>query len=78
MSAEPDQPSRMLRSTVVTGSTPAKAIAEVSKAKHVDMIMMTSQGRGGLKLLFMGSVAEQVVQDSDQMVFMMPIPEVKG
>jgi len=61
--------------TVVTGSIPAKAIVEVSKAKHIDLIMMTSRGRGGLKLLFMGSVAEQVVQDSDQMVFMMPIPD---
>ena len=61
--------------TIVTGSIPAKAIVEVSKAKHVDMIMMTSRGRGGLKLLFMGSVAEQVVQDSDQMVFMIPIPD---
>lgn len=61
--------------TVVTGSIPAKAIVDVSKAKHVDLIMMTSQGRGGLKLLFLGSVAEQVVQDSDQMVFMLPIPD---
>ena len=61
--------------TVVSGSTPAKAIVDVSKAKNVDMIMMTSKGRGGLKLLFMGSVAERVVQDSDQMVFMLPIPD---
>jgi nucleotide-binding universal stress UspA family protein len=61
--------------TVVAGSIPAKAIIEVSKTKHVDMIMMTSRGRGGLQLLFLGSVAEQVVQGADQMVFMMPIPE---
>ncbi|MGB7874500.1 MAG: universal stress protein [Anaerolineales bacterium] len=61
--------------TLVTGSIPAKTIVEVAAAKHVDLIMMTSRGRGGLKLLFMGSVAEQVVQDSDQMVFMMPIPD---
>jgi nucleotide-binding universal stress UspA family protein len=61
--------------TLVTGSLPAKTIVDVAAAKHVDLIMMTSRGRGGLKLLFMGSVAEQVVQDSDQMVFMMPIPD---
>jgi len=61
--------------TVVTGSIPAKAIVDVSRAKHIDLIMMTSRGRGGLELLFLGSVAEQVVRDSDQMVFMMPIPE---
>jgi len=63
--------------TLVTGSIPAKTIVDVAAAKHVDLIMMTSRGRGGLKLLFMGSVAEQVVQDSDQMVFMMPIPDSK-
>ncbi len=63
--------------TMVTGSLPAKTIVDVAAAKHVDLIMMTSRGRGGLKLLFMGSVAEQVVQDSDQMVFMMPIPDPK-
>ena len=61
--------------SLVTGSLPAKTIVDVAAAKHVDLIMMTSRGRGGLKLLFMGSVAEQVVQDSDQMVFMMPIPD---
>lgn len=64
--------------TIVTGSLPAKTIVEVAAAKHVDLIMMTSRGRGELKLLFMGSVAEQVVQDSDQMVFMMPIPDPNG
>ena len=42
------------------------------------MVMMTSRGRGGLKLLFMGSVADRVVQDADQMVFMMPIPDKKN
>jgi nucleotide-binding universal stress UspA family protein len=62
--------------TIVTGSLPAKTLVRVAAAKHVDMIMMTSKGRGGLKLLFMGSVAEQVVQDSDQMVFMIPIPDL--
>jgi nucleotide-binding universal stress UspA family protein len=61
--------------TLVSGSLPAKTIVDVAAAKHVDLIMMTSRGRGGLRLLFMGSVAEQVVQYSDQMVFMMPIPD---
>ena len=65
-------------STVVTGSTPAKAIIDVGNLKHVDMIMMTSRGRGGLKLLFLGSVAEQVVQGTEKMVFMLPIPEEKA
>lgn len=61
--------------TVVTGSLPRKTIIDVAAAKHVDLIMMTSRGRGGLKLLFLGSVAEQVVQGADQTVFMVPIPD---
>jgi len=64
--------------TVVTGSLPAKTIIDVAAAKHVDMIMMTSRGRGGLKLLFLGSVAERVVDGADQMVFMIPIPDPKN
>ena len=63
--------------TLVSGSSPAKTIVEVSQANQVDMIMMTSRGRGGLQLLFLGSVADRVVQAADQMVFMMPLPEPK-
>ncbi len=61
--------------TIVTGSLPEKSIVEVAAVKHVDLIMMTSRGRGGLKLLFLGSVAEKVVQGADQTVFMVPIPD---
>ena len=64
--------------TIVTGSRPSNTIVDVAAAKHVDLIMMTSRGRGGLKLLFLGSVAEQVVQGADQMVLMIPIPDPKN
>ncbi len=60
---------------MVTGSIPAKTIIDVSNAQHVDMIMVTSRGRGGLKLLLMGSVVDQVVEGADSMVFIMPIPD---
>ena len=59
--------------TVVTGSHAARAIVEVGKREGVDLIMMTSQGRGGLDLIFMGSVAQQVVQLTDSPVFILPI-----
>jgi len=35
--------------------------------------MITSQGRGGLDLVFMGSVAQQVVQLTDHPVLILPI-----
>jgi nucleotide-binding universal stress UspA family protein len=59
--------------TVVTGSYPARTIVDVGKREGVDLIMITSQGRGGLDLLFMGSVAQQVVELSDSPVFILPI-----
>jgi nucleotide-binding universal stress UspA family protein len=59
--------------TVVTGSYPARTIVDVGKREGVDLIMISSQGRGGLDLLFMGSVAQQVIQLSDSPVFILPI-----
>jgi nucleotide-binding universal stress UspA family protein len=61
--------------TVVSGSIPAQTIVRVSENKDADLIMLTSRGRGGLKLMFMGSVAEEVVQKTNKPVFMMPIPD---
>jgi nucleotide-binding universal stress UspA family protein len=60
-------------STIVTGSRPARTIVDVGKREGVDLIMMTSQGRGGLDLVFMGSVAQQVVQLTDNPVLILPI-----
>jgi nucleotide-binding universal stress UspA family protein len=59
--------------TITTGSLPVRTIVSVSEEEDVDMIMLTSRGRGGLDLLFMGSVAERVVAQTTKAVFMMPI-----
>lgn len=59
--------------TIVSGSYPARTIVDIGKREGVDLIMITSQGRGGLDLVFMGSVAQQVVQLSDSPVFILPI-----
>ncbi len=59
--------------TLVSGSYPARAIVDIGKREGVDLIMITSQGRGGLDLLFMGSVTQQVVQLTDSPVFVIPI-----
>ncbi len=65
--------------TIVSGSYPARTITEIGKREGVDLIMITSQGRGGLDLLFTGSVAQQVVQLSDNPVFIVPIQhELEG
>jgi nucleotide-binding universal stress UspA family protein len=59
--------------TVTTGSLPVRTIVSVSDEEEADMIMLTSRGRGGWDLLFMGSVAERVVAQTSKVVFMMPI-----
>lgn len=59
--------------TMVTGFLPEQTIVSVSESEQADMIMLTSRGRGGLDLLFMGSIAFSVVQNSTRPVFMVPV-----
>ena len=59
--------------TIVAGFNPARSIADVGKREGVDLIMLTSQGRGGLNRLLMGKVTQQVVQLTDSPVFILPI-----
>ena len=57
----------------VTGSIPSHAILAVAEEGKVDMLMLTSQGRGGYNALLLGIVAEYVVQNTKCPVFMVPI-----
>ncbi len=63
--------------TLVKGSIPARTVVDVSETEKMDMIMLTSRGRGSLDLLLMGSVAEEVVRDTRLPVFMMPVRDRK-
>jgi nucleotide-binding universal stress UspA family protein len=60
--------------TIVTGSLPARTIVSIASQENVDLIMLTSRGRGSLEIL-VGSVAQRVVESTDIPVFMMPVPE---
>jgi len=60
--------------TIVTGSLPARTIVSLAEQENVDLIMLTSRGRGSLEFL-VGSVAQRVVESTNKPVFMMPIPE---
>ena len=44
--------------------TPAAAIVELAGKENVDLIVMSTHGRTGLKRLLMGSVAEAVVRNA--------------
>ncbi len=57
----------------VSGSIPPRAILAVAEKEKVDMVMLTSQGRGGYNAVLLGSVAENVVRNTTCPVFMVPI-----
>lgn len=50
--------------TQVLEGYPAYALLDVAKKKSADLIVMGSHGRTGLKRLWLGSVAESVVQEA--------------
>ena len=62
--------------TVVTGVQPASTILAEAEKQKVDLVMLTSRGRGGVDLLFAGSVSERVVNRSGLPVLMVPTSNV--
>jgi nucleotide-binding universal stress UspA family protein len=61
--------------TMITGSLPVRTIVSTGEEEEADLIVLTSRGRGGLDRLFIGSVAESVVAESNKPVLMVPVPE---
>lgn len=47
---------------VVTG-TPARSILEFCKKQKVDLVVLTTSGKGGIKRAIWGSVADQLIRD---------------
>jgi len=50
--------------TVVLEGYPSSVLIDVAKDKGADLIVMGSHGRTGLKKLWLGSVAESIVQEA--------------
>ena len=44
--------------------TPAKSIIEFCQKEGVDLVVMTTHGRNGLKRAFVGSIADEVIRES--------------
>ena len=49
-----------------------KSIVETAKTEGIDLIIMTTHGRGGLSRIFSGSVTEQVIRHSPCLVLAVP------
>ena len=73
----PTDPSVPVEHRLVLGS-PAHAICDLAEEEGVDMIVMGTHGRTGLKRLLMGSVAEHVVRWSPCPVLTFKEPHPEG
>ena len=62
------------RSMVVLGDA-AEAITRAAEESDVDVIAMTTHGRGGIGRLVFGSVADAVLRGSTRPVFLVPVRE---
>lgn len=51
-----------MQTRVVSHKQPAAAILDDAQKNAIDLIALATQGRGGLKRLFLGSVADKVVR----------------
>lgn len=59
---------REVETRVVTDRDPASAIMETARALDADLIVMGTHGRGGLKRIIVGSVADKVVRGTHRAV----------
>jgi nucleotide-binding universal stress UspA family protein len=63
-----------IRSQGIEGSynvavgNPARSIMKFSKRGHIDLVVMTTHGKSGLKRAIMGSVADAVIRESGKPV----------
>ncbi|MCP5097293.1 MAG: universal stress protein, partial [Chloroflexi bacterium] len=57
---------------IVTGTDPASTIVDISQSETVDLIMMATQGLGGLDRFMIGSVADRVLRHTVCPIFLVP------
>lgn len=56
---------------------PSKAIKDYAYEKHVDLVVMTTHGKSGLKRAIMGSVADAIIRESGIPVLVVK-PQIKS
>ncbi len=62
----------------VVGGPPAAAITDAARAEHMDMIALTTHGRGGLGRLLVGSIADGVLRRSPVPILLVRSGQTKG
>lgn len=56
--------------TVMVDEQPARAILDLARRVGADLIAMSTHGRGGVRRLMLGSVADKVVRGADAAVLL--------
>lgn len=64
--------------TEVAGGQAARKIVGISRKKHGDVIVLTTQGRSDLECFWLGSVSTQILLDAEQPVLLVPTREDAG
>jgi nucleotide-binding universal stress UspA family protein len=74
---------RKIRSQGVEGSyqveigDPAQSIMRFARKGHIDLVVMTTQGKSGFKRAVMGSVTDEVIRESGKPVLVIK-PQTRG
>lgn len=61
---EDDQRTLKVTKTLLSSSTPARAILDYATEARADIIIVGTHGRGGLAEFFLGSVAQKIVRSA--------------
>lgn len=61
--------------TVTVHGRPYEVITEIAKTRGIDLIIMGSYGKTGLKRLLMGSVTERVIGHAECIVLVVKVPD---
>lgn len=64
--------------SIVTGSDPAHTIVEMARVNDVDLIMLSTHGRGIRARLLYGSVTDTVIRSCRRPIFMVPVGANQG
>ncbi|HET6837268.1 MAG TPA: universal stress protein, partial [Gemmatimonadales bacterium] len=66
--------SSAITSTILTGAV-AGTLREYIQEKRIDLVIMTSRGHGGLRRVWLGSVADSMIRKSSVPVLLVPPEE---
>lgn len=68
---------RSVEASVLSG-TPARAILDYAEARDINLLVMGTHGRSGLRRVFLGSLTEKIVRVADRPVLTVPTSAPSG